>query len=154
MELGVDPVAGLRALAEVADGWGATWRADGRWRHDGDGGRLELPVVAGLRRGRVAGRLRVAAAGAGARVTFRVEESELHLQKTMVTVLVAAAGGAVVMFLAPFFPGLAPALPLSLLLLLGAWFFVLSRLKNSGPEELLETLVRRIEAASETGDPG
>ena len=60
LELPEDPVTSLNLVAMAADAWGGLWQAEGRHQ-----GRLGLPVMAGLRRGWVAGQLTVEPAGEG-----------------------------------------------------------------------------------------
>ncbi len=143
IELAEDPAGCLRLLARAAEDWGGRWQPE-----DGDGGRLELPVVAGVHRGWAVGRVRVEAVGEGSRLTFRVEERLYAVQTATVTVLVLAAGGALTTVVAPFVPALWPLVPLGIMVSVGAWFFI-TRLRNSGPEEFLETLAmeeRRVRA--------
>lgn len=135
IELSEDPADCLRLVSRVAEDWGARWQPE-----DVDGGRLELPVVAGVHRGWVVGRVQVEAIPEGSRLTFRVEESLYGVQATTVTVLVLAAGGALTTVVAPWVPELWPLVPLGILLSVGAWFFIITRLRNSGPEEFLEAL--------------
>lgn len=136
VDLTRDPSGSLDLLSEEATSWG------GSWRREGQGGRLELPVLAGLRRGRVEGRITVAHTGAGSRLTFRVEKSRYRLEKTSVAVLAVAAFGALLFLLAPFVPRLLPAMPLGFLLTVAAWLFIVAGLRNSGPEEFFESLAR------------
>jgi hypothetical protein len=129
-----DPEELLRRIAHEADGWG------GAFEQDGNRGSLQLPVLAGLRRGSLRGKVHVEAEGDGSRLTFEVEESVYRLQTTLVTVLALAAAGALVFLVGPFFPPLRPAVPLGFMLSLGAWF-VIAGLRNSGPEEFFEVIV-------------
>ena len=156
LELPLDPPACLRLLARTADLWGGSWQADGLC-----GGRLALPVMAGVRYGWVAGEVEVeevAAAGeagsaqtrAGSRLRFRVDHSDYHIDKLSFAVLLLAGGGALVTVFAPFFPSLFRLVPLSVLLAVGAWLFIVGRLRNSGPEEFFDDLAEE----SETAEPG
>ncbi len=136
VDLARDPSSSLDLLSAEASSWG------GRWSRDGLGGRLELPVLAGLRRGRIEGRITVVPSGAGSRLTFRVESSRYRLEKMSVAVLAVAAFGALVLLVAPFVPRLLPAMPLGFLVTVAAWLFIVAGLKNSGPEEFFESLAR------------
>lgn len=127
-------------MEKAAEAWGAEWSRSG--------GRLVMPVTAGLRDGRLAGRLWVEPAAAGSAVVLRVEERTDRLRTRAVALLVLAAAGGLIGMLWPFFPALLPFLPLALVLVVGAWFLVISRLTTSGPEELLE-LVRELAAAGD-----
>lgn len=143
------PATTLELIAETAEDWGATWEPEGA-----AGGRLRLPVSAGLRHGWVAGRLRVASAPGGASdVAFSEESAEYRLWVPAVAVLTLAAAGALVTMLWPFFPRLLGAAPLGALLALSAWFMILSRLRNQGVEEFLEQVAAYAEPAEEGGIP-
>jgi hypothetical protein len=125
------PDAALAALRRAADDWGAELRREGveQWLH--------LPVVHGLRRGRVSGPVRVDNLPEGARVVFSPAESDLYTQTSSVLVLLMAIAGALLTLLWPFFPRLLPISPFGAILALGGWFLVLSRLRTSGPDEFL-----------------
>jgi hypothetical protein len=135
LELPEDPVTSLNLVAMAADAWGGIWQAEGR-----GGGRLGLPVIAGVRRGWVAGQLTVEPAGDGSRLTYRVDTSEYRVEKSAAMVLLVASLGAIVTVVAPLFPALLGLVPISIILCLMAWFFVVARLRNSGPEEFFEQL--------------
>ena len=145
VDLGCEPGTSYALVAREAEGWG------GEWYRDDDGGRLKIPVVAGLRYGWVEGRLRAdPASQGGSRLTFRVERSYYRLQTTSALVLAIAAAGALAVLFAPFFPVLWPAVPLGFMLTLGAWLFIVSHLRNSGPEEFLEALGHELENPGES----
>ncbi len=134
-DLPEDPATSLDLVAAAAEDWGGMWQAEGR-----DGGRLGLPVVAGLRDGWVAGQLTVEPAGDGSRLTYLVDKSEYRVQKPAALMLFLASIGAIVTIAAPLFPALLGLVPLAVVLCLVAWFFVIARLRNSGPEEFFENL--------------
>ena len=138
LELAEDPVASLNLVAMAADSWGGLWQAE-----DKNGGRLGLPVMAGLRRGWVAGELTVEPTGDGSRLTYRVDSGEYKVQKASAFLLFLAACGALVTIVAPLVPSLWGFVPLGLVLCLAAWLLVVSRLRNSGPEEFFEDLERQ-----------
>lgn len=123
----------LAFIAREADTWGATFD-----RQEG-GGRLELPVVAGLRRGWLRGQVSVEAQEDGSKIVFNVDESIYRVQSSLVAVLALAAVGALTFLVGPFVPWLRPAVPLGFMLSLGAWF-VVANLRNSGPEEFFEAV--------------
>ncbi len=130
-ELAGDSAAALAAVGRVADEWG------GEFERQSGGGRLLLPVVAGLRRGWVRGQVTATPAGEGTKLALAVEEADYHLHLAAVAVLLLALAGSLVTVLWPFFPRLLAAAPLGAALALAAWLLVVARLKNSGPEEFL-----------------
>ncbi len=140
--------ATLAALEEAAQMWGAAWQPDG-W-----GGRLELPVTAGLRRGVVRGRVSVEAAANGSRILFRVEESRHTLNVAAVVVLLMGGFGGLAATLWPFFPPLLSLAPLSVVLALAAWLLVASRVRTSGPEDFLELVATLPDEVPEPNDSG
>lgn len=136
-----EPPAALAAVGRAAEDWGAAWEAGI------SGGRLELPVSAGLRHGRLSGRIEVSGAGRGeAEVSLRPERSEYHLWVAAVVILVLAAGGAILTVIWPFYPELLAAAPFGAVLALSAWFLVITRLQNRGPEEFLELVAAHAES--------
>ncbi len=135
VELLEDPVTCLNMVAMAADAWAGLWQAEGQ-----SGGRLGLPVTAGLRRGWVAGQLTVEATATGSLLIYRVDKSDYQLQKPAVLTLLLAGLGAVTTLVAPLFPSLFGLVPISILLGVAAWFLVIARLRNSGPEEFFEDL--------------
>jgi hypothetical protein len=139
LDLAVRPDAAHSALRRAADDWGG----------EIDKGRLHLPVVHGLKRGVVSGPVKVETTDEGSRVVFQPEESHLYIQMASVFVLLVAIAGGLVTVLWPFFPNLLPVAPFGALLALGGWFLVLSRLRNSGPDEFLVM----VEAEAEAGAP-
>lgn len=131
IELGEPPDLVMAAVARAAEAWGADFE------REGDGGRLHLPFVAGLRRGLVSGPLSVEPIPEGSRVVFRAEESTHYVQTSSVALLLIAAAGGVLTVLWPFYPQMLPVAPFGALLALGGWFLVISRLRSSGPDEFL-----------------
>lgn len=138
LELAVRPDAARAALRRAAEDWGAELDRD----------RLHLPVLQGLKRGVVSGPLRVEAAGEGALIVFRAEESRLYVQMASVFILLVAIVGALATVLWPFFPQFLPVAPFGALLALGGWFLVLSRLRTSGPDEFLVMVEAQAEAGA------
>jgi hypothetical protein len=130
----------LRAVERAAEDWGAGWQAGIA------GGRLELPVSAGLRHGRMSARIDLEGSSAGrssgdegprTRVVLRPERAEYHLWTPAVVILVVAVAGALLTVILPFFPKLLPLAPIGAILGLSAWFLIVTRLQNRGPEEFL-----------------
>ncbi len=142
-ELPHDPAHSVRLLASAAADWDATWQADGPLS-----GRLRLPVLAGIRRGQIYGRVTLSAEAKGSRLTFHPEEQTFEVLKPQLVLLILAALGGLTLMAAPLFPVLVPLVPLSLLLVLGAWF-VVANLRNSGPEEFFGGLAVAGEPAAD-----
>lgn len=142
VDLPVRPDAAHSALRRAADDWGAELKKEqgASW--------LYLPVVLGLKRGLVSGPVQVEATEEGSRVVFQPEESHLYIQTASVFVLLVAVAGALVTVLWPFFPQLLPLAPFGALLALGGWFLVLSKLRNSGPDEFLVMVGAQAEAGA------
>lgn len=147
IEIADDPSRSLELLSRRASSWGAHWRPDGK-----RAGHLELPVLAGLRRGWVEGPVTVARSKAGSRLTFRVERSVYRLETLSVVILATAGAGALVFLIAPFVPAMRPMMPVGFILTIAAWLFIVARLRNSGPDEFFEWLAE--EAGGEPPDPG
>lgn len=128
------PEEAAAALAHAAAEWGAEWESD-----EG-GGRLVLPVVFGLRRGVLVGRVEIVREGAKSRLTWQLEESHLEVQRAAVGVLALAALVLVPALAWPFHPPLMALLPFAAVIGLLAYWLVLSRLRTSGPEEFFATV--------------
>ena len=123
----------LERLAEAAEEWGAEWQREGL------GGRLELPISAGLRHGWL--RVVVSAEAIDkqrCRLDFDVQEEAMDLHRPAVAVLSLAAFGALVVSLWPFFPWILPIAPVSAVLAVMGWLMVGSRLRHRGLREFLE----------------
>lgn len=153
IDLAVSAREAWAAAVRAAEAWGAELEGDER------GGRIQLPVVAGLRRGLIAARLELTplpggGEGGGSRLSLAVERSEYRLQTASVVVLLVSAGGAVLTVLWPFFPDLLDVAPFGAVLALGGWFLVLSRLHSSGPDEFLKAVEKEAAAGEpEGGEP-
>jgi hypothetical protein len=128
------PEAAADALARTAEDWGAEWTpARG-------GGRLVLPVVFGLRRGVAVGRVDIARLGTGSRLVWQLEESRLEVHRAAVAVLSFAAIPLLATLAWPFHPPLLALAPFAAVMGLLAWWLVVSRLRNSGPEEFFAAI--------------
>jgi hypothetical protein len=135
IDLDLPPAGALSALRKAAEEWGA------ELQEHGDGGQLHLPVLAGLRRGLMSGPVEIRPAeGGGSRVTFRPETSVYYVQTQAVMVLLLAVAGGLLTVIWPFFPKLLAVAPFGAVAALGGWFLVISRLRTSGPDELLEAV--------------
>ncbi|MEM8929955.1 MAG: hypothetical protein AAGE94_02205 [Acidobacteriota bacterium] len=142
IELDGTPEAALDRLAALAEDWDAAWQWEGPVR-----GRLGLPVLAGVRRGWVAGPVIAEAVDSErARLVFTVDAEDFKTDRGSVAVLLVAAFFGLMTLIAPFFPRLWSILPVSIVIVLATWFFVVARLRNSGPEEFLELLDQASEA--------
>lgn len=139
LSLPVPPREASSALEEAAEAWGADLEAGRAAR------KIQLPILAGLRRGMLRGTATVEPAAGGSRLVLREEERLDYLHTPSVMVLLLAVLGAALTVLWPFYPQLLPVAPLGALMALGGWFLVISRLRSSGPEEFLKT----VEAISE-----
>lgn len=137
----LSPEEAVTAVQRTAEEWGA------EFERNGSGGRLRLPVLAGLRRGLVSGVVEVRPGAEGSRVVFWPEESVYHVQVSAVVVLLVAVSGAILTVLWPFFPHLLKVAPFGAILALGGWFLVISRLRTSGPDEFLEAVAADGEAS-------
>jgi hypothetical protein len=134
LDLEVPVAEACRAARRAVEGWGAELDGEeGAWT-------VHLPVIAGLRRGVVSGRLEIEPRGSGSTVSLIPGESHYSLHLASVVVLLFSGVGAVLSLLWPFRPDLLPLAPFGIVLALGGWFLVLSRLRNSGPEEFLKAV--------------
>ena len=132
--LDVGPSDALELVADVAELWGGSFEVVG------SGGRVVLPVQAGLRHGRFEGRIVLVATEGASRLTLETETASYWLHRPAVALLGIAALGALSTVLWPFVPGLRPLLPLGFIVAFVAWFLVIARLKNRGPSEFLATV--------------
>jgi hypothetical protein len=145
IDLDRPPAEALAAVAKAAEAWGADWQPGI------DGGRLGLPLVAGIRHGLVQGRLEVERHGAGSRLAYRPEDAVFVVRTAPVAILAIAGAGGVMTVLWPFFPALLPLAPLGAILALSGWFLVVSRLSTSTPDDFLRLVA---EVAGEEGADG
>ncbi|MEO1082840.1 MAG: hypothetical protein AAFY88_01220 [Acidobacteriota bacterium] len=141
-ESALEPVELLEWVGRVADQW------DGEWEPADGGGRLGLPVTAGLKRGWLAGRLEVAPQPSGSAVRFEVDKGEMKSDRGSVMILLVGAFGGLVTVVAPFVPALWAMVPVGLLLGFSAWFMVVARLRSAGPAEFFAQVDDEAEAIS------
>lgn len=137
LEQGVQapPDRTLEAIGEAAEMWNAAWEAGS------GGGRLHLPVLAGVRRGRVLARVEVEPTTDGSQVRLEIERVEYEVNRPAVLFLVLGAVGGLVTILWPLYPDqMINFLPLAVVLLIGAWLLVASRLRTAGPRDFLDTV--------------
>jgi hypothetical protein len=133
----------LAAVAAAAEIWGASWQPDGQ------GGRLQLPMIRGLRHSLATGELRVESSPTGSLLSLCVQEGPAHLNRSATAVLVLGALGGLVVALWPFFPPLLGLLPVGIVLLMVAWLLVASRLRSGDDADFLE-LVASVVTAPDT----
>lgn len=148
IDLDMPPDRALLALRQTAEDWGAELQPGG------SGGKLHLPVVAGIRRGLVSGPVEVQKAEGGSRLVFRPEASVYYVQTAAVMILILSVLGAMLTVLWPFYPKLIALAPLGAIIALGGWFLVVSRLRTSGPDEFLAAVADTPEPVSEIPDAG
>jgi hypothetical protein len=148
IDLEMPPERALSALRQTAEDWGAELQPGGR------GGKLRLPVVAGIRRGMVSGPVEVETAAGGSRLVFRPEESIYYVQTPSVMILILSVLGAILTVLWPFYPQLIAVAPFGAIIALGGWFLVVSRLRTSGPDEFLAAVAATPLPVSEISEAG
>lgn len=143
------------ALARAAEAWGAEWQGDAALLPaKPGGGRLVLPVVFGLRRGVLVGRVDFEPAGDGTRLVWQLEESHLELQRASVAVLALTVLVLLPALAWPFNLKLLALLPFAAVMGLLAWWLVVSRLETSGPEEFFATIAANAANAPNTEPAG
>jgi hypothetical protein len=133
----------LETVADAAEIWG------GEWQRHGTGGRLAIPLAAGIRRGFVAGAISTEPAAGGVRLRFLVETSEFRVQRSALFILLVGAAGGVLLMVAPLVPGLLELLPVAVVVLLLAWFLVLSRLRNRSADDFLREVAELAQVEDE-----
>jgi hypothetical protein len=145
----------MQAVVAAAEEWGAELET----RRDaggpgGTGGRLRLPVVAGLRRGWITGQLAVEAAGHGSRVIFRPAAEDYYLETRAVAVLAMSGAGALLAVAWPLFPGLMPGAPFGVVLAVSGWLLIVRRLRAEGPAEFLASIAGHSRGAAPAAGTG
>ncbi len=136
IELQVEPAGALAAVKEAAELWGAGWEPGVA------GGRLALPVVRGVRRGVLRGRLSVRGEGRRGEtgrttLAFEIEEEHQRVNRPAVVVLALGGIGGLLVTLWPFHPPLLAFAPVAVVFAFAAWLLVASRLRTSGPDDFL-----------------
>lgn len=139
LRVDVTPEDALAAVAGMAEEWGAEWAAGG------DGGRLYLPVVAGLRRGLLEGRIRVRSSGSRTHLVLEADTTHWRVHRSAAAILVMGLLGALPVLLWPLGPRFLALAPVGLVLLFLAWFMVVSRLRTAGGAEFLEAVREALE---------
>ena len=136
----------LDVIADAAEIWGA------EWRRDGTGGRLVLPVRAGIRYGLLAGEVTTERDGSQARASFEIEHTEYHLDRSAMMILLLGGAGGLFVVVAPLLPSLLGLLPVAGLLMLLAWFLVASKIRNQHARDFFE-LVSDLLSEDTQSDP-
>mgnify|MGYP006175489577 CR=1 FL=1 len=152
LDLPVPTRDAARAVVDATGAWDA--QLDG-WSEGTGAGRLFLPVSAGLRHGVIRGPIRIEPRREGSRVVFTPESEEWWLNTSAVVILTLSAAGALLTVLWPFFPpesGLLQVAPLGLVLALGGWFLVASRVTTRGVDDFLG-LVEHLAVPEDEGEP-
>lgn len=122
----------FEAVGGAAEMWGARWQATGR------SGQLSLPIVQGLRRGILEGTLRAEPEGAGTSLAFVVDSTELVLNRSAMAILILGGLGGLTVVFWPLSSTILQFAPIGAVLALVAWLMVVSRLRNSGPEDFFD----------------
>jgi hypothetical protein len=151
IDLGLPPEAAVAVVGRTAEDWGAQFERDPT---GGTGGKLHLPVLAGLRKGLVSGEVELWPKGDGSRLVFRPEGAVYFVQTSAVMVLLLATAGGVLTILWPFFPNLLSVAPFGAVIALGGWFLVITRLRTSGPDEFLAAVAAQEEESAPTSANG
>ena len=139
------PATALQRIETTAEDWGASWEPHSEPPANPENGaavgRLVLPVLAGIRRGWVAGPVTVEAKGHDTEVALKVEESRYRLHSASVVVLLISAFGGLAVMVWPFFGEQAlPLAAVGAILALCGWFLVVSKIRTQSPEHFLEML--------------
>ena len=134
LDIDLSPEEALEALSRASEMWGA------RWERQHQGGRLELPVLAGLKHGLLIGRVDVEPIADGSKVVFQIDDARYHLHRSALAILVIGAAGGIAATLWPFFPALLGVAPLAVVVAIGAWILVASRLRTSTVDDFFELL--------------
>jgi hypothetical protein len=131
-------------VQEAAELWA------GGLEREGTRAQLELPVVAGIRRGWQDGTVTAEAKAEGTQLRFDLEPIDYRVHTPAFVVLLLGAIGGLSVLALPFFPSLLPALPLSLILLLLAWFLVVSKIRHRSFHDFEKLLQDLAEEPTET----
>ena len=126
---GTLPAEALEAVEEASQIWG------GEWERLGNGGRLTLPVSAGLRHGHVKGEVSAERRGRGSALAFRIERIHYRLHVPAIVILTVGALGGLLVVFAGFHPPLFQLVPAGTIVSLAAWFLVVSKLRTRGSAE-------------------
>lgn len=122
-------------MEEAVKAWDAAWESTP------GGGKVHLPVLAGIRRGRVLGRIDVLEIVDGSCVRLTIENEEYEVNRPALFMLLLGTLGGLLTVIWPLNPERLLALvPVGLVFLVGAWLLVVSRLRTAGIEDFLDTV--------------
>lgn len=144
VEIGRAPLWVFHQLERLAEKWGGEF--------DAKKGRLELPVLAGLRHGRLVAEVEALAKKGGSKVRLRVFESHWEVDRGSTFSLVLAAIAALAALILPFFPRFWILLPPALVIAVAAWLFIVARLRTSSLEDFLDELRELAESPEPPAD--
>jgi hypothetical protein len=148
-EIHAPPERTLAAVDEAAEMWNAVWQISG------SGGRLHLPVLAGIRRGSVVGPVKVGVAQAGSTISFEIEDDAYQVNRpALIFLVLGALGGVLSLFWPLLGPDLQKVVPFGLVMAIGAWLLVVSRLRTAGPEDFFDSVAEIAEEGEEPEEPG
>ncbi len=134
----------LDALREAAELWSAAWKDE-----DG-GGLLHLPVLAGIRRGRILARVDATAEANGCSVELSVESADYEINRTAVLILSLGGLGGLALILWPLAPArLLGFVPLGIVFMVVAWLAVASKVRTAGVDDFLDTVAELAENDAE-----
>jgi len=141
-----EPEELLEAVSFVAEQW------DAQWDPATGGGRLYLPVVAGLRRGVLSGTVEArTGVGGGTHLTLSAETTHWRVHRSAAALLVLGALGALPVILWPLGADVLSLAPVGLVFMFLAWFMVVSRLRTAGGAEFLEAVRHHLDAGPASG---
>jgi hypothetical protein len=144
-EIQATPTRTLAAVDQAAEMWDAAWEAAPY------GGRLHMPALAGIRGGSILLRVEATRSDAGTDLVLKVEDSAYRINRGAALFLLVGALGGISAVFWPLFPErLLPFVPLGLVMAIGAWLLIVSRLRSAGPQDFLDTVA---ELAEEDGKP-
>jgi len=131
-QLSRPPATVLEAVDEAAEMWGAGWQPTDQ------GGQIRLPVVQGLRHGIVQGTLSAVPEESGTSLRFDIEETSYTLNKSALAIMLLGGMGGLSVVFWPLSPMILQLAPIGAVLALVAWLMVVSRLRNSDPEDFFD----------------
>jgi len=131
-QLSQPPSTVLEAVDEAAQMWGAEWQPTDQ------GGQLRLPVVQGLRRGIVQGTLNAAPEETGTSLRLDVETASYAINRSALAILILGGMGGLTIVFWPLSPTILQLAPIGAVLALVAWLMVVSKLRNSDPEDFFD----------------